>query len=71
MEEKEREREEMERQKLGDPHTDRETNGNAGEMEREMREAHGERAEGMGTRWRQSVRRGMKVSVLKKSLQRR
>lgn len=33
--EKAREREEMERQKLGDPDWDRESNGDAGEMERQ------------------------------------
>lgn len=52
--EKERQREEMERQKLGDPHRDRESNGDAGEMgDRHTREE----TEGLGMRWRQSGRR--------------
>lgn len=68
----EREREERESQTLGD-HTWAETNGDAGEMERQ-RWRHidrhtGRRNRGFGGRWRQSGRRRLKVSdVLKKSL---
>lgn len=70
VEEEEKGSKEMKSQNLGDPQTDRETNENAGEMEKQIggTETHGER-EDLGTRWRRSVRRGLKVSVLKKSLQ--
>lgn len=62
----------MERQKLGDPDWDRESNGDAGEMERQRWETdtRGRETQGLGARWRQKRNEErLKVSVLEKSLQ--